>query len=443
MLQFFEIRSTMIAFVISLILTFSVQAQDQANYIPVGKGWAKSSVNTTVFRQASVVSHENLQYTAYYDPEGNMVLAKRKHGSSEWEKRVTRYSGNVKDAHNSISLGVDGRGLLHVSWDHHGNELNYAQSQQPGSLQLSPKMPMTGQMEKAVTYPQFYHLENGDLLFVYRDGSSGNGNVMLNRYDVKEQNWEIIAHPLIDGEGERNAYVNTMAIDEDGGWHISWTWRETWDVSTNHDMMYAISTDQGQTWQTSTGKSYTLPITRETAEVVHDIPQGSELINQTSMTVNRSGEPVIASYWSVENESTPQYRIVWKDGNQWKSRQVSNRQDSFSLSGGGTKRIPISRPQVLAGTNNELHVVFRDFEQGSGITVATSHDEQYQDWILDNIYEPSVGMWEPSYDPVMWQQNQELHLFGQKVGQGDGETLEELVPQEVFILEWVPSLSRN
>ena len=36
----------------------------------VGDGYCRTSVNTTVFRASSVVTHEDTQYVAYYDPEG-------------------------------------------------------------------------------------------------------------------------------------------------------------------------------------------------------------------------------------------------------------------------------------------------------------------------------------------------------------------------------------
>lgn len=47
----------------------------------IGAGWSATSVNSAVFRAASVVSHSDTQYAAYYDPEGWLVLAKRTLGS--------------------------------------------------------------------------------------------------------------------------------------------------------------------------------------------------------------------------------------------------------------------------------------------------------------------------------------------------------------------------
>lgn len=412
----------------------------QKEIIPVSDGWARNSVNTVIFRKNSVTTFQGTQYTAFYDGEGTMVLAKRKLGSKNWEVHETKYSANVKDAHNAISVGVDGKGILHVSWGLHGQKLIYAQSREVGSLELSQKRVMTGENEEAVTYPQFFRLVNGDLLFMYRDGSSGDGDVMLNRYNSTTKEWTKVAHPLIDGQGERNAYVNLLAIDQNGGWHISWTWRETWDVATNHDIMYAYSNDQGKTWEKSDGEKYQLPITIDNAEIAYKIPQKSELINQTSMTVDSEGRPVIATYWKPQNDDSPQYHIVWKEAGDWRVSQVTNRKSSFSLSGGGTKRIPISRPQIVGGDTQDLYVIYRDFERGGGISVAQSADSNYQIWDISDIHTGSVGMWEPTFDPQAWKKHRELHLFVQKVGQGDGETLEDIPPQTVNILKWIPEL---
>jgi hypothetical protein len=360
---------------------------------PVGLGWAKTSVNAVIFRASSVVTHGDTQYIGYYDGDSNLVLGKRKVNAAQWETMVTPYKGNVKDAHNSISLGVDGNNVLHVSWDMHGNKLRYARGTAPGSLQLSAEMPMTGQHEDSVTYPQFYALPSGDLLFLYRAGASGNGNVMLNRYDVKTSKWRVVHHPLIDGEGKRNGYTNILAVDSKGGMHLSWVWRESPDVASNHDICYAFSPDQGETWQKSTGQKYTLPITAATAEIAWPVPQKSELINQTSMTVDGQGHPMIATYWRDAGSQIPQFRLVWHDGTKWRQQQVGNRTLPFSLGGSGTKRIPISRPQIVAGPGNEVCVIFRDAERGSDISAAVAKDAEHTRWNTVDLYqEPIRGL---------------------------------------------------
>lgn len=361
---------------------------------PIALGYAQTSVNTVVFRVSSVITHGDTQFAAFYDGDANLVLTRRKTGANKWETRKTQYQGNVKDAHNSISMGVDGQGILHVAWDMHGQKLRYARGKAPDSLELGAEMPMTGQDEESVTYPQFYVLPGGDLLFLYRAGGSGNGDTVLNRYDLKTGKWKAIARPLISGEGKRNAYTNTLAIDAKGGVHLSWVWRETPDVASNHDINYAYSPDSGATWLHSSGQKYQLPITQSTAEIAWKVPQNSELINQTSMTTDAGYHPVIATYWRDQNSKIPQYRIVWNDGKKWSSSIVGQRTMPFSLSGGGTKRIPISRPQVVAGKDGAIHVIFRDEERGAEVSVATSRDAAHQKWsVQDLLYpQPIQGM---------------------------------------------------
>ena len=144
-------------------------------------------MNTAVFRTDSITSTSTRQYAAWYDADAHVVIASRTIGQPEWKSTVTPLTGNVKDAHNVISIIADGDGFLHVSWDHHNHPLRYVRSKAPDSLEFPEKMVMTGQNEGAVSYPQFYKLANGDLIFLFRDGASGNGNLVVNHYDTKSQ----------------------------------------------------------------------------------------------------------------------------------------------------------------------------------------------------------------------------------------------------------------
>jgi hypothetical protein len=84
-----------------------------------------------------------------------------------------------------------------------------------------------------------------------------------------------------------------------------------------------------------------------------------------------------------------------------------------------------------------VHVIFRDEERGGGISVATSADAARADWRVSTLLDKSVGQWEPTHDPVAWQSRRTLYLFVQRVGQGDGESLEDVPPQPVSILHWI------
>lgn len=408
----------------------------QSKSILVDTAWASNSVNTVVFRKNSLVTDGRWQYIAYYNAQGRMVLGKRKTGGSKWLLQTTPYGGRASDAHNSISIMVDGNGYLHVSWDHHGNALRYIKSKAPGSLEMTEELPMVGSLEQNVTYPEFYRLPNGNLLFLYRDGASGKGNLVLNKYDTKAGRWQRIHNNLIDGEGKLNAYWQACT-DKQGAIHISWVWRESANVASNHDMCYAVSADGGISWQKSTGEKYGIPITAATAEYACQIPQNSELINQTSMYADEKGNPYIATYWRSAGDSVPQYRIVYKTDSGWQVNNLGFRKTAFSLIGAGTKRIPVSRPQLVLmpdGRRMAAVLVFRDEERGGKVSVATSKDIIGNAWKVSDLTDFSVGSWEPSYDTELWKKKGRLDLFVQKTDQVDGEGRSTLGPQPVIVL---------
>ncbi|WP_159518146.1 BNR repeat-containing protein [Sunxiuqinia indica] len=403
----------------------------------IGNGWAENSINATVFRKNSVVSSDNYQFVAYYDSSAHVVLARRKHGSNNWTMKQTRYTGNIRDAHNVISIMVDGDGYLHMSWDHHNNPLHYCRSLQAEGLELGEMMPMVGEDEQVVSYPEFYAMADGGLLFAYRDGGSGNGNLVLNRYDQHTQTWSRLQTNLIDGEGQRNAYWQ-MHVDQHGTIHASWVWRETPDVHSNNDMCYACSKDGGQNWEKSTGEKYELPIRKATAEVVKKIPQGSNLINQTSMTADEDSNPYIATYYKEAGDSCTQFHVIYLHEGQWKSSTATSRTLDFELGGVGSRSIPISRPQLVIlknGNSKQLALVYRDEEVENNIVLATSSLSNKLNWTSQLISPHPVDRWEPSYDSELLKKQNKLHLYFQRVAQGQAETTISLPPQPVGILE--------
>lgn len=426
-------KSILLLAAAALVYPGTASATDiSANLSQIAHGYGATSVNTAVFRTNSVVTHGDTQYAAFYDPDGFVTLAKRKLGTDDWAINHTSYRGNVRDGHNVISIGVDRDGYIHVAFDHHGHPLHYARSIAPGSLNLGQPESMVGKDENDVTYPEFYSLPDGKMLFVYRSGHSGGGNMVINIYDPDTRHWERVHDVLLDGEGDRNAYWQ-MCLGDDGKLHLSWVWRETWMVETNHDLCYAVSSDNGLTWQRSDGTLYQLPITMATAEIAWPVPQKSELINQTSMIANKEGHPMIATYWRDQGDSIPQFRLVENDGSGWRMSEVGHRTQPFSLSGGGTKMIPISRPRLVAD-GDEVFYIFRDAERGSKVSIA-HRDNAASPWTVTDVTDYSVGAWEPSLDPALWRDKGQLNIFVQPTTQGDGERATDAPPSMVGILE--------
>jgi hypothetical protein len=423
-----------------LITGFAQKKVEGVRLIPVAEGWASNSVNTVSFRKNSLTSFRDTQYIAFYNQHRFVVIGKRKITDTAWNIHTTNYQGKVADAHNSISIAVDGEGYLHMAWDHHNNPLRYVKSVTPYSFILTDKMPMTGKLENKVSYPEFYNLPNGDLLFFYRDGGSGNGNLVINKYLTAEKKWMQLHSNLIDGENKRNAYWQSCT-DKNGVIHLSWVWRESPDVASNHDLCYARSKDGGITWEKSTGEKYQLPITAASAEYAYRIPPKSELINQTSMTTDEKGAPFIATYWRNEGSTIPTYRVIYLSKKDWQVATLSTRQTPFSISGMGSKRIPIARPQILvkgSGNKASVIVVFRDEERGNKVSVAMASKMKKGKWKVLDLTQTSVGSWEPSFDISQWNDKKTLYLFVQNVEQVDQEGKANLPPQMVNVLEWKP-----
>ncbi len=403
-------------------------------------GWAKNSVNVTVFRKNSLATFKDTQFIAYYNKDSYLVVGKRKIGDANWITKRSQYKANITDAHNVISLMVDDDGYLHLSWGQHNIPLNYCMSVSPYSLTLTEKKSMTEQNEKSVTYPEFFKLPNSNLLFFYRTGMSGNGNLILNNYNIKTKHWVQLQQNLIDGEGKRNAYWQSV-VDKKGIIHISWVWRESPDVASNHDLCYALSKDGGVTWEKSNGEKYFLPINATTAEYICRIPQKSELINQTSMNVDDNGNPFIATYFREKDSQIPQYHVIFNDGKAWHTQNLAFRKTAFSLAGGGTKKIPISRPQILLWNKKSTVIaalVYRDEERDSKVSIAINKDIfNKTNWTLQDLTDSSVGAWEPSFDTELWKNKKQLNLFVQFANQENSDTKITAItqPQSINVLE--------
>jgi hypothetical protein len=448
MLRWHSKRGFFLKFLILLELTLAgnlpaISQPLNVKVVPVDLGWANNSVNVAIFRKNSLVTWKATQFIAFYSPDKYVVLGKRKSDSKNWILKKTSLRGNSGDAHNIISIMADGDGFLHVAWDHHNTSLRYCRSIAPGSLELTSEMKMTGIEEQRVTYPEFYKLKNGNLIFFYRSGESGKGNLVINHYDLKTKKWSVLQEDLIDGEGERSAYWQAC-IDVQGTIHVAWVWRESADVSSNHDLCYARSKDGGKTWERTTGLQYQLPITAGTAEYALKIPQESELINQTSISADSAGFPFIATYWRTSGSRIPQYHVVYKNFAGWQNLELNFRKTPFTLSGTGTKRIPISRPQVIVkGSGNKVSafLLFRDAERSSRVSVAVVSIRD-KHWEIFDLTKKSVGSWEPTYDTERWKDSGVLNLFVQRVEQKDNEGKANVEPQLIEVLEWIPEFKQ-
>ena len=103
---------------------------------------------------------------------------------------------------------------------------------------------MVGSNEQSCTYPLFFNDTAGNLVFNYRDGSSGNGNHIFNIYDTGTKRLAPAAERAVDRRrGRAQRLPGRSRAGPDGWWHMVWVWRDTPDAATNHDLSYARSRD--------------------------------------------------------------------------------------------------------------------------------------------------------------------------------------------------------
>jgi hypothetical protein len=233
------------------------------------------------------------------------------------------------------------------------------------SLRWQPGM--TGQRERKATYPQFLVGPDGELIFTYRDGGSGNGDQIVNRYDPNHQTWSrLLDTPLFSGRGKMNAYFTGPIRDRSGKYHLSWIWRDTPDCSTNHDVCHAQSSDLLH-WSTSSGDSLTLPITLDTAEIVDPVPSGSGVSNGDTQIGFDSQGRVIISYYKFDARGNTQLYNARREEQGWRIHQTSDWDYRWDLRGTGAIVFEITLGPVTVDRRDNLTQSYRHVKYGSGL----------------------------------------------------------------------------
>ncbi|MBW8017559.1 MAG: hypothetical protein FVQ82_15380 [Planctomycetes bacterium] len=276
------------------------------------------------------------QYVAYYDQDHRMTIATRRVDSKKWQYQVLETKVGW-DSHNYITMAVDRDGHLHISGNMHCVKLIYFRTQKPGDITTLKRYAMTGKAEARATYPKFLTDLQGELVFNYRDGGSGNGRRIYNKYDRKTRSWSrLLDKPLFDGQGKRNAYPMGPVRGSDGLFHVVWVWRDTPDCATNHNLSYAKSKDMLH-WQTALGGKIQLPMTLGNKSLIVDpIESGGGIINGCHrLFFDTDNRPVITYHKSDANGNMQIYAARFEEG-AWAVRQLTEWSKPVKFSGRGS-----------------------------------------------------------------------------------------------------------
>ena len=315
----------------------------------------------------SLLTGGGRQYVAYYDSDRHMTVASRQLDANTWNQE-TLPSRIGWDSHNYITMALDRRGQLHLSGNMHNVPLIYFRTEIPGDISTLSRRTMTGIEEDRVTYPRFLTDRNGALIFNYRNGGSGNGMRIYNKYDVETRAWSrLLDTPLLDGEGKRNAYPLGPIRGPDGWFHMVWVWRDTPDCATNHHLSHARSRDLLR-WETANGKSIELPITLGNNEVwVDPIPAHGGIINGCEKLTFDSNERPIISYHKEDAEGNMQIYAARAEVEGWKQYRLTDWKKPVKFGGNGSMGfIGIHIGTLTRVESGVLSITWRHRDYGSG-----------------------------------------------------------------------------
>jgi hypothetical protein len=339
-----------------------LRAESQVSkVVDVSPVWSGHPVGFAFFTQG------DRQFVAFYDAERRMTVAARELNSDKWQF-VRLPSTLVWDSHNYIALAADDEGYLHLAGNMHVVPLVYFRTSKPWDITSFEKIDhMVGTEESRCTYPIFFRGPANELLFTYRDGSSGNGNQIYNKYYVKSKSWKrLLDQPLTSNEGHVSAYLHGPMKGPDGWFHLIWVWRNTPDCATNHDLSYARSKDLVH-WETSSGKPLKLPMTTKTSEVIDPVPAGGGIINGAAhLGWDSKNRPVI-TYHKFDEQGLTQAYAARLEAGSWKFYQLSNWDYRWEFHGGGSIPFEITLGAVRVAGKGELQMDYRHIKLGSGI----------------------------------------------------------------------------
>jgi hypothetical protein len=368
------------------------------------------SWNWSSWDQEKILTLGQFQYTAYWDADRVFVLARRDLRNNQVQTlRLPESKLSSNDRHRNTCLGVspaDGR--LHLSWDHHNNQLRYAKSRAGFLSKPSPRLsadeiepagPMlpNAKLESRVTYPRFLNDRHGNLWFVYRVGASGNGDLYLHRYNPTAASWTRLGM-LFSSRGtygpwqeskSRCAYLHDLLFDGRDRLHASWVYRETgasW--ASNHDLHYAYSDDQGRRWHNNAGQKIADLAEGDPIEladpgiVVREISVYSWLMNAGCLALDSQDRPHVLTYKSrivhrperLQHGPPPEIRRQLCFVHYWRGDD--------GLRHGGTPIEPgplgVSRVDVVFDREDNLYFFY---PTGEGFRYfAASEDDGWQRW---------------------------------------------------------------
>ncbi|QCB93288.1 BNR repeat-containing protein [Cellulomonas shaoxiangyii] len=416
-----------------------------------GTLWGATTQNSVSWGMDNVTTApDGTQYAAWWSggTRPHAIIGKRVR--DEWQTfDLTTLAGDplgfTVDLHNGLDIGVDAAGFVHLVGNVHSAPIRYVRSAAPGDITAWTVEVMVGD-ETEVSYPSFFKVD-GALLFGFRQGGSGSGDYVLNRWGGAA--WTRVAKVIDGAASGQSPYVNHVAVERAGGahpgrMHLTWCWRRTSAVNTNHDICYAYSDDAGVTWRRSDDSAYVGPITLDTSEVGVAIPENGGLLNSMGCEVDAAGRVHTAAFRYDANGYT-QIHHVWLDDTGWHSEQVTDLTYRLEMTG-STVQGTLGNTSVVTTASGRTYLIWRYRREGRRGSLRmidlTPGDDLYGTDFA--IAELELGDARPSFDTQALYERDELRILlcpGKSNGQAE-EFLDDRLWYHVWGAVLVIDLSR-
>lgn len=315
-----------------------------------------------------LLTHDSMQYVAYYKPNHSMMVGQRKIDSRSWVKKELNQVIDF-DSHKYITMAIDKDGYIHLCGNMHVSKLVYYRSSEPNDITtLEPINEMIGKDEDSITYPVFIKGAENTLIFHYRNGHSGEGDEIFNRYETATKEWtRLLDTPLFDGQGVMNAYLDGPKLMTDDYYHIVWVWRDSYLCETNHTLSYARSKDMVN-WEDAFGNRVDLPMTIEKKNLwVDSVKVREGILNGCyKLGLDKQSRPVIDYHKFDANGNTQLYVARPRTNGSWNIKQVSHWNYRWWFQGGGSinREIRLGVPTLY---NEEyLKITYNHAKYGKG-----------------------------------------------------------------------------
>jgi hypothetical protein len=321
-----------------------------ADAYQIDKAWSGTRV------AFSGIVKERVAYIAYYDRERWLTVAEINFQTKmTCRQRLSSQFGGW-DSHNGVTLAMAGDGTVHVSANMHNTALTLANTDTTGSIATFKFTRPTSADESIVTYPTFIRGLNGDLLFLYRSGRSGNGKWLINRWT--ERRWERLGEIFAGKSQQRqvSAYPSQFIQDATGSWHFAIVWRTGPDVSANIAVSYANTRDF-HVFYGADRRRLSSPLTPESADTVETPGENSGLMNSASIILDKENKPIVV-YTRYGKGGRNAIVAARPQGSGWMITDIANSKSRTQIAGGGTLN---SYPQFRINSDGSTAAVYVAF----------------------------------------------------------------------------------